>query len=212
MSYRVVLFLHVLGAIATFVGVGGWFFGVVAIRRAQRAEELRIVTPLYHLGGALGLLGILALIAAGVDLALRAWSLSVGWIVVATAAFVLLAPVGPLVLAPRLERVIHVARISEGLLSGGQLTRLRDPVLKVAVLAIMGNLVGIVFLMTAKPSTKDSIIAIVAFIAAGLALATPPVGKGLSLTVEALARLEESNPIYRWLSRSTDPAESEPPD
>ncbi len=44
---QLVLFLHVLGAITTFVGVGAWFFGIVALRRARRVEEI------YQMGGPL---------------------------------------------------------------------------------------------------------------------------------------------------------------
>jgi hypothetical protein len=206
-SYQVVLFLHVLGAIATFVGVGAWFFAVVAFRGARRVEELRIAGPMYRMGGALGLLGIVVLSAAGLDLALRAWSLGIGWILVATAAFVLLAPVGPLVVAPRLERIAREAS-GNGPLSDATLTRLRDPVLKAALLAVGGDLVGIVFLMTAKPPMLNAVIAMVAFIAGGLALAAPPIGKVVSLAVEALARLEASNPAYRFLSGPSAPEDS----
>ena len=195
---QVTLFLHVAGAIATFVGVGAWFFAVVALRRARRVEQIMILAPIYQMGGAFGLLGIVVVAVTGLDLALTVWSLRVGWIQVAIGAFALLSPVGPLVVAPRMERIIRAARMAaEGPVAPVLLARQRDPVLKLGLHLIIGDLVGIVFLMTAKPSFGGSMVAILAFIGLGLALALPPVGTAASMAVESFARLEESNPLYR---------------
>jgi hypothetical protein len=196
--YQVTLFLHVAGAIATFVGVGAWFFGIVALRRARRVEEIMILAPIYQMGGAFGLLGIVVVAVTGLDLALSAWSLRVGWIQVAIGAFALLAPVGPFVVAPRMERIIREARMaSDGPVAPALLARQGDPVLKLGLHVIIGDLVGIVFLMTAKLSFGGSIVAILGFIGLSLALALPPVGKATSMVVESFARLEESSPLYR---------------
>lgn len=136
--------------------------------------------------------------ATGLDLALTTWSLRVGWIQVAIGAFALLAPVGPFMIAPRLERIIREARMAaEGPVAPALLAQQGDPKLKLGLHAIIGDLVGIVFLMTAKPSFGGSIVAILAFVALGLTLALPPVGKAASTVVESFARLESSSPLYR---------------
>ncbi len=195
---QVTLFLHVLGAITTFVGVGALFFGIVALRRARRVEEILILAPIYQMGAALGLLGILVVAATGLSLALTTWSLRVGWIQVAIGAFAVLAPVGPLVIAPRLEHIIRGARIAaEGPLPPALLAQQGDPVPKLGLHLIVGDLVGIVFLMTIKPSFGGSIVAILASIGLGLTLALPQIGKATSTLVESFARLEESSPLYR---------------
>jgi hypothetical protein len=68
---------------------------------------------------------------------------------------------------------------------------------KVGVLLVTGDLAGIVFIMTIKPSFIGSILAVVAFIALGALLSLPVVGRLVSGGVEVLARLEQSNPWYR---------------
>jgi hypothetical protein len=97
-----------------------------------------------------------------------------------------------------MERIIREARMaSEGPVAPGLLAQQGDPALKLGLHLIIGDLVGIVFLMTAKPSFGGSIVAILAFIGLGLAIALPPVGKATSMAVESFARLEESSPLYR---------------
>jgi len=101
-----------------------------------------------------------------------------------------------------MERIIRKARMaSDGPVAPALLARQGDPVLKLGLHVIIGDLVGIVFLMTAKPSFGGSIVAILAFIGIGLAVALLPVGKAASMAVESFARLEESSPLYR---RPTD--------
>jgi hypothetical protein len=51
--------------------------------------------------------------------------------------------------------------------------------------------------MTVKPLLTASILAVVAFVALGAVLALPAVGRVVSGAVDALARLERSNPLYR---------------
>ena len=101
-------------------------------------------------------------------------------------------------IAPRLERIIREARIAaEGPVAPALLAQQGDPVLKLGLHAIVGDLVGIVFLMTAKPSFGGSIVAILAFVALGLTLTLPPVVRAASIVVESFAKLESSSPLYR---------------
>ncbi len=196
--YRVVLFLHLAGAVATFVGVGTWFFAALTIRRVRRVEEVRSLASIYEMSVVLALLGILVVAGAGLYMALTVWSLRVGWIQVAIGAFALMAPVGPLVVAPRIGRLIAAARgADDGLLTPGLRARVQDPVPKVGLMVILGDLAGIVFIMTIKPSFLGSVLAVVAFIGLGALLSLPVVGRLVLAGVEALARLEESNPLYR---------------
>ncbi len=196
--YRIVLFVHLAGAVATFVGVGAWFFAAVTARRVRRIEEVRSLASIYEMSGVLAIIGIVVVAASGLDLALTVWSLEVGWIQVAIAAFALMAPVGPLVVGPRIERLIRAARgADDGPLSPPLQAHVHDPLPKVGMLLVIGDLVGIVFIMTTKPSFIGSILAVVAFIGLGAVLSLPAVGRLVSSGVEVLARLEQSNPLYR---------------
>jgi len=196
--YRVVLFLHLAGAVATFVGVGAWFFAALTIRRVRRVEEVRSLASIYEMSVVVALLGILVVGGAGLYMALTVWSLRVGWIQVSIGAFALMAPVGPLVVSPRIGRLIAGARgADDGLLTPALRARVQDPVPKVGLMVILGDLAGIVFIMTIKPSFLGSILAVVAFIGLGALLSLPVVGRVVLAGVEALAKLEESNPLYR---------------
>ena len=198
MNYPTVLFVHFAGALATFVGVGVWFFAAVTVRRVRRTEEIRSLGSIYEMGAALALLGVIVVAASGLGMALRVWGLGMGWVQVAIGAFALMAPVGPLVVGPRIELLIEAARgLEDGPLSPDLVSRVNDPLPKFGLLVVIGDLAGIVFIMTVKPSLTGSILAVVAFVGLGAALALPAVGRVVSGAVDALARFERSNPMYR---------------
>src|SRR5438874_11058840 len=92
--YTIVLFVHVSGAIGYFVGMGIWLFGLSAMRRAQHVGQVRTLAHLVGLTGPLFGISVLVLLAAGVYMALTAWSLLTGWILVGLVSLVLLAPLG----------------------------------------------------------------------------------------------------------------------
>src|SRR6266496_3233124 len=73
--YPVVLFLHIVGANGYFVGMGIWLFGLSAMRQAQHVEQVRTLAHLVGLTGPLFGISVLVLLAAGVYMALTAWSL-----------------------------------------------------------------------------------------------------------------------------------------
>ena len=80
--YPIALFLHVSGAIGYFVGMGAWLFGLATMRRAQRVEQVRSLVQLVGLSGPLFGISVLLLLAAGLYMALTAWSLLTGWIMI----------------------------------------------------------------------------------------------------------------------------------
>src|SRR5260370_24102939 len=142
--YQVALFVHVAAAMAAFVGVGAWFFVVLALRRARGVAEITILAPIFRVGGIVGVTGILILSVADLDMAVSTGSLGFGWIQVAIGAFAVLAPVGPLVVAPRLERAFREARLAEGgPPSPVPLALLRDPIPNLARPLLLCDLVGI---------------------------------------------------------------------
>jgi hypothetical protein len=96
--YSVELFLHVSGAIGAFISVGIWLFGLAALRRARRVEQVRAVAWLIIIVSPLMVLSVLLIAIAGLEMALSTWGLQTSWIAVAIVSFVLIAPVGPFAL------------------------------------------------------------------------------------------------------------------
>ena len=168
--YSIVLFLHVSGAIGYFVGMGAWLFGLATIRRAQRVEQVRSLVQLVGLSGPLFGISVLLLLAAGLYMALTAWSLLTGWIVVGLISLVLLAPLGTAVLEPRRRVIDRLARKApDGPLPEELERSIRDPVLLTAPQTLTALLLGVVFVMTTKPSLVGSLIVMAVALVLGLA-------------------------------------------
>lgn len=172
--YTLALFLHVSGAIGAFVSIGTWLFGVAALRRAQRVEQVRAIAWLIIVASPLMVFSVLLIAIAGFDMALSAWGLQTPWIAVAIVSFVLMAPVGPFVLAARMYTILDMAREAPGgTLSGELERRTHDPVLGTAAQTLTAVLLGIVFLMTNKPVLITSILVMGIALACGLLSGVP---------------------------------------
>lgn len=174
--YNIVLFLHVSGAIGYFVAIGTWLFGLSALRRAQRVEQVRAIAHLIGLTGPLFGISVLLILAAGLYMALTAWSLQTGWITVALISLVLMAPIGTALMELRRRTIDRLARetpetpeAADGPLPESLERRIHDPVLLTTVQTIAALLLGIVFLMTTKPSLTGSLIVIAIALVLGLA-------------------------------------------
>jgi Predicted integral membrane protein (DUF2269) len=168
--YSIVLFLHIVGAIGYFVGMGTWLFLLAALRRAQRVEQVRTLTPLMGLIGPLILFSVLLLLAAGLYMAITAWGLLTGWIDVALISLLLIVPLGTAINEPRRRAIDRLAQeASDGPLARSLEQRTHDPVLLIAPRTMIIPLLGIVFLMTNKPSLLGSLIVMAVGLALGLA-------------------------------------------
>jgi hypothetical protein len=168
--YSIVLFLHIVGAIGYFVGMGTWLFLLAALRRAQRVEQVRTLTPLMGLIGPLIMFSVLLLLAAGLYMAITAWGLLTGWIDVALISLLLIVPLGTAINEPRRRAIDRLAQeASDGPLSRSLEQRTHDPVLLIAPRTAISLLLGIVFLMTNKPSLLGSLIVMAVALALGLA-------------------------------------------
>ena len=118
--------------------------------------------------------GALLTIGSGLYLALSAWGLP-GWIQVALGSIILLLP--PLVagvIEPRLHAILKlVGTLAEGPLPPALAARLRDPLLATALHIDFMVVLGIVFLMTTKPTLLGSIFAIAVAVVLGLVSGLP---------------------------------------
>src|SRR5258708_22148227 len=159
-NYTLALFVHIVGAIGAVVGVSVWLFAALALRRAQDVGQVRALTSLIQPSGVLAIVGILLLGVAGVYMAVTVWGEQATWIIVATISFLLLAPFGVFVIDPRLRTLAKAAAAApDGPLPAALALRTRDPLVGIGLCIYIGVLLGIVFLMTNKPSLVDSIIA-----------------------------------------------------
>jgi Predicted integral membrane protein (DUF2269) len=173
-TYTLALFIHVIGAIGVFAGVGIWLVGLSAIRRASRVEQVRAIAWLIIIASPLVVLSVLLIAIAGLDMALSTWGLQTPWIVVALVSFVLIGPIGAFVLEPRMRVIMAMAReVPDGSLPGVLDQRTHDPILGTGAHTMVTVLLGIVFLMTTKPSLVNSIVVMVVAFFLGLVSGLP---------------------------------------
>lgn len=174
-TYTIMLFVHIVGAIAVFVGVGVWLFAVAALRRAQEVAQVRALAGLTVASGNVAVCGVLLLAVGGFYMALTVWGVHATWIIVATISFALLAPFGVFVLDPRIRALAKVAAATpDGPLPASLSARTNDPLLGAGLCLYIAVLLGIVFLMTTKPTLlMVAVLAMVVAVALGLASALP---------------------------------------
>lgn len=179
-GYATLLFLHVSGAILIFTGIAALIFGVAAMRLASTVDQVRAIARPMLVGRKIGLehisvvdvltlIGIVLTAATGLYMATN-WGFGRGWVEAAIASFALMAPVGPLVINPRLQAIGTAAEAAmPGQLDMNLLARTHDPLLSGALLTLTAWLLGIVFLMTTKPSLPVAVVAMSVALLLGLA-------------------------------------------
>jgi hypothetical protein len=173
--YRLALFAHILGMIGFFMALGVYVFGLAALRRARRVEQARAICRMIFLTDAVAVVGILLLATAGLSMAITTWNVRTGWIAVAIVSFMLIAPIGPLIVERRLHAIERAATMAEeGPLPDALARRISDPVIGAALAVLIALLLGIIFLMTTKPTALlDAIIGMLIASAVGLVLGAP---------------------------------------
>ncbi len=157
--YTLALFLHVSGAIGACVSLGIWLFGLSALRRARRVEQVRALAWLIIVASPLMVGSVVLIGLAGFRMALSTWGLLTPWIAVSLVIVVLIGPIGAFVLDPRMRTIFAEAQgAPDGPLPDRLNKRTHDPILGTAASTLTTLLLGIVFLMTTKPSLLLSLL------------------------------------------------------
>jgi hypothetical protein len=142
----------------------------MALRRAQTVGQVRALTSLIQPSGILTIISILLLGVAGFYMAITVWGERATWIIVATISFLLLAPFGAVVIDQRLRALAKAAATAlDGPLPASLAARAQDPLVGIGLSIYIAVLLGIVFLMTTKPTLLDSVVVIAIATALGLA-------------------------------------------
>jgi hypothetical protein len=167
--YPLVLFLHILGAFGLIAAITLEAIGLRGLRRAVRTDD-----ALVWFGISRGLVLRLApaslglILITGLYMTATAWGPK-GWILVALASLVLLAVIGALATGIRMARVgPALGQASAGPLSDDLRRALRDPILLTSLRTRLAIVLGVVFLMTVKPSAAASLLVIALAAAIGL--------------------------------------------
>jgi hypothetical protein len=166
--YSVALFLHILGGFGVIAALTLEAIGLRGLRRAVRTEE-----ALMWLGISRGLVLRLApaslglILVTGLYMTATAWGWK-GWILVALGSLVLLAVVGAVGTGIRMARIGPAVGRASGPLSDDHRRLLQDPVLVTSIRTRLALVLGIVFLMTVKPSAAASLVVVTVAMGVGL--------------------------------------------
>ena len=165
--YSIALFAHVVGALLLFVTLTVEGVALRLLRRAAALEGARGAAAMLRANRVVGPLSALGVLIPGLYMTATSWGW-VAWIVVALVSWVVIAVLG----AVNGIRIVALER-SQSVLDG-----IRNPMFLISWTTRVGIALGVVFLMTVKPSAVAAALAILIAAAAGAA-----VGMGLSRDV-----------------------------
>lgn len=181
--YSLALFVHILGAFGLIAALTLEAIGLRGLRRASRSDE-----ALMWLGISRGLVLRLAptslglILVTGLYMTATRWGWQ-GWILAALGSLVLLAVVGAVGTGIPMSRVGPAIGRATGPLPDDVKAALRAPALMASLRTRLGVVLGVVFLMTVKPSEVPAVLVVVVAAALGLLSGLIPVRR----TVNELA-------------------------
>lgn len=173
--YSLALFAHILGAFGLIAALTLEAIGLRGLRRAARSDE-----ALVWLGISRGLVLRLApaslglILVTGLYMTATRWGWQ-GWILAALGSLVLLAVIGAVGTGIPMSRIDPAVGRTRGPLPDDLKAALRAPALVASLRVRLGLVLGIVFLMTLKPSAVPAMMVVVVAAALGLLSGLIPV-------------------------------------
>jgi hypothetical protein len=164
--YQWLLFAHLLGVAVLLAGLGVHVVSVERLRHAARVAELRVLLATAKYGERMVFIGGGLLVAAGLTLAVRFWSLWDGWIATSIGLVITLGVVGSIG-GRRMDGLRGALQSAPDGVPSTDLTVLaRNPVLHAFSRISVAIIVEILFLMSVKPATPGILWSVLA--AAGI--------------------------------------------
>jgi hypothetical protein len=148
--YNVVLFAHITSVIIMFAGVTADWLAVAGLRATREAGPARASIRILEISAAFGPWARLAVLGAGLYLAVDAWSWP-GWIIVGLISWVAFVILGEPLTGRELREMAAAVQAERGTLPPALIARLRLPRMWQAVLTRAGLGIGVVFVMAVKP-------------------------------------------------------------
>ena len=148
--YDVVLFAHITSVIIMFAGVTADWLAVAGLRATPDAGPARAWIRTLQISAAFGPWARLAVLGAGLYLAVDAWSWP-GWIIVGLISWVAFVLLGEPLTGRELRDMAAAVAAERGTLPPALIARLHLPRMWQAVLTRAGLGIGVVFIMAVKP-------------------------------------------------------------
>jgi len=168
--YNVVVFAHITSVIVMFAGVTADWLAVAGLRAARDAGLARAWVRTLEISAAFGPWARLAVLGAGLYLAVDAWSWP-GWIIVGLISWTAFVILGEPLTGRELRDMAAAVAAERGTLPPALIARLHLPRMWQAVLTRAGLGTGVVFIMSVKPPAAVAGAAVVLGALAGYSAA-----------------------------------------
>ena len=168
MLHSLFLFLHVTAAMGLVAMLAIETASLLSLRNAENGGEIQSAMRGFGIIRPLGTASALAVVLTGGYLASMGWGWRSAWITVTLGSIVGIAIIGARTTGPILARIAR----ETGSRPETTMDLRRDPRLPRSLAVRAAILLGVVFLMTAKPDLEGSLIAITVSLGAGLLVST----------------------------------------
>jgi hypothetical protein len=171
--YTVVVYAHLLGAVALFIGQGIEWTASSLFRLASSTEQVRAWLRVFKVSPPLSGIGFVVLLLSGGYLAQLSGVMKQGWIPATFLGIGVALLVGILIIMPRMNQIRKALPSRNEPVNTELRARLADPVLQSAIRIRVLLAAGIVYLMVAKLPFAPSVLALGAACVAGVLLSVP---------------------------------------
>jgi Predicted integral membrane protein (DUF2269) len=171
--FTVVLYAHLLGAVALFIGQGIEWTASSLFRGASSTEQVRAWLRVFKVSPPLSGIGIAVLLLSGGYLAQLSGAMKQGWIPASLLAIGVALVLGFALILPRMNKIRKTLPSLNEPVSPELRARLTDPILLSAIRIRVLLAVGILYLMAAKLPFTSSLLALLIALAVGLLFSAP---------------------------------------
>jgi predicted integral membrane protein DUF2269 len=167
-AISVVLFLHLAGAFALFIGYGIEWTASSLFRNAASVEQVRAWLRVFKVSPPLAGAGLGVLLLSGGYLASLSGAMKQGWMPATFIGIFLALALGIGLILPRMKAIRAALPAGNEPVSAALRARLSDSVLLTAIRVRVLLATGIVYLMAAKPPLVSSLLVLVFAVILGL--------------------------------------------
>ena len=166
--YTAVLYAHLLGAVAFFIGQGVEWIASSLFRGAASTEQVRAWLRVFNVSPPLTGAGLGVLLLSGGYLASLSGAMKQGWIPATLLAIGIGLLLGIVVILPRMKKIRKALSTSNEPVTAELRSRLSDPLLLSAIRIRVLLAGGILYLMAAKTPFTPSLVALLIALVVGL--------------------------------------------
>ena len=169
-AYGIVVFLHIVGALGLFAGIGLEQVSLARLRDVRTTNQARdwlgVLSSLRRVDGPSGLL----ILVTGFFMMATRWQ-GQAWIGLAIAGMVVMAALSIAVTSRRVRALKDALPSVDGPISTALIARLSDPAMRASATIRAAIALGIVFNMAVKPTPLSAFAAMIVALAVGILLA-----------------------------------------